>query len=150
MEKVYPLLCADSVNVFRPAFLLCQPTFGGPGPLLSLDMYETNMSDIDIEKPTEASPALASASVRFQAIREHLFSLLSNEAVILSLKNGKYYTLNSVGSSIWGIIKEPANFSDIESAILEEYDVDPSTCRKEIELFLDKMVAEELVVLIDG
>jgi len=55
--------------------------------------------------------------VVFQAITEHLFSMLSQEAVILSLKNGKYYGLNPVGVSIWRASKEPVTLAEIETAI---------------------------------
>lgn len=87
---------------------------------------------------------------RFQAITEHLFSMLSEEAVILSLKNGKYYGLNPVGVSIWHAIKEPATLAEIETAIMQEYEVDHSTCQTAVAEFLEKMIAEELIKTIDG
>lgn len=93
--------------------------------------------------------SIGSERVRFQAIKEHLFSMLGAGSAILSMKNGKYYTLNSVGSSIWKVIREPANLQEIESAVLGEYDVDPTKCRREIVLFLKTMVAEDLIMMID-
>lgn len=86
---------------------------------------------------------------RYQAIKEHLFSRLNDEGVILSLKNGKYYGLNSVGLSVWTNIQKAATFAEIEAAVMEEYDVDEETCRREISLFLEKMLSEELIETVD-
>lgn len=86
---------------------------------------------------------------RFKAIIEHLFSELSDEAVILSLKNGKYYGLNSVGVTIWKNIQTASSLADIEAAVLSEYDVDEETCRREVSLFLEKMLSEELIENVD-
>jgi len=52
---------------------------------------------------------------RYRAIKEHLLSELNDEAVILSLKNGKYYGLNSVGFTVWTNVLEAATLSEIES-----------------------------------
>jgi hypothetical protein len=87
---------------------------------------------------------------RYQAIKEHLFSQLNDEGVILSLKNGKYYGLNSVGVSIWVSLLEAATLSEIEAAVMREYDVDENTCRREVSFFLETMMKEELIETIDG
>lgn len=82
---------------------------------------------------------------RFEAIKDHLYSEIKGEGVILSLKNGKYYGINSVGSSIWQAIQNPATLPEIENAITQEYEVDQETCRQEVLTFLERMVNEELV-----
>ena len=61
---------------------------------------------------------------RYRAIREHLVSDLDTKAVILSLKNGKYYGLNKVGLAIWALIQKPSTIAEIEEALLQEYAVD--------------------------
>lgn len=150
MEKLYPLRSSELFDAELPTLSIRTSAFGGSGgPLSFLGMRDLNTSNIDDLKVAAESPLRFSATLSFQAIKEHLFSLLSDEAVILSLKNGKYYSLNSVGSSIWGAIQVPAKLSDIEAAILKEYDVDPQTCRREVILFLEKMVAEDLILMID-
>jgi Coenzyme PQQ synthesis protein D (PqqD) len=81
----------------------------------------------------------------FSAIKDHLYSELKDEGVILSLKNGKYYGLNEVGRSIWQIIQSPVTVSEIQTAILEEYEIDEISCREEVITFLKQMIKEELV-----
>ena len=87
---------------------------------------------------------------RFVSIKEHLYSDLNGEAVILSLKSGKYYGLNGVGKTIWNAIKEPTDLERIRARVMSEYDVDEETCRKEVLLFLQKMLGEELIEVRDG
>lgn len=82
---------------------------------------------------------------RFRAIREHLVSDLDSKAVILSLKNGRYYGLNKVGLTIWALIQKPLTIAEIETALLREYAVDEETCRREVIGFLETMVCEELI-----
>lgn len=149
MEKVYPLRSMEFFDADLPAARKRENIPGGPGLLAFLGMHDTKTSEIDDQSVTLKSPFRSGVKLRFQAIKEHLFSLLGDEAVILSLKNGKYYSLNSVGSSIWKVIQEPAELSDIEAAILMEYDVDPKICRNETVLFLEKMIAEDLILTID-
>lgn len=89
------------------------------------------------------------ANQRFAAIKEYLYSDLRGDAVILSLKNGKYYGVNTVGACIWEAIQEPRTFREIQSIVLKEYDVDEATCDKEVISFLQKMAKEELVQILD-
>ena len=86
---------------------------------------------------------------RYRAIKEHLLSELNEEAVILSLKNGKYYGLNSVGFTVWTNVQEAATLSEIEAAVMNEYDVDEETCRCAVSSFLEQMLGEELVETVD-
>lgn len=82
---------------------------------------------------------------RFEAIKDHLYSEIKGEGVILSLKNGKYYSVNPVGGSIWQAIQSPATLPEIQAAVTREYEVEEHTCRREVLTFLEQMVKEELV-----
>lgn len=86
-----------------------------------------------------------SKSLRYKAIQEHLCCDLNNEAVILSLENGKYYGMNPVGARIWELLQNSATLPEIEQTLLSEYDVDEEMCREEIASFLEQMIAEGLI-----
>ena len=86
---------------------------------------------------------------RFARIKQHLYSDLNGEAVILSLRNGKYYGLNSVGACIWNGLAAPVTLSELESAVMNEYDVDEAVCEHEVDAFLRRMVDEGLVEILD-
>ena len=69
--------------------------------------------------------------------------------MILSLKNGKYYGLNSVGVVVWKNLQQAVTLYQIETAVMAEYDVDEETCRQEVLSFLETMAREELIETID-
>lgn len=94
-------------------------------------------------------PFSQTAAVRYKAIKEHLCCELNGEAVILSLKNGKYYGLNPVASRIWELIQTPLSTDEIQTSILLEYDVESEMCEREVYTFLKQMAAEELIVVIN-
>lgn len=56
------------------------------------------------------------------------FSMIDDEVVMLSLKNGEYYALNSVASRIWEIIEEQKTVKEITEILMEEFEVDEATC----------------------
>lgn len=83
------------------------------------------------------------------ANKEHLYSELQSEGVILSLTNGKYYGVNEVGASIWARIQNPTTFNDIHSYIMQEYEVESDVCKQQILEFLKKMSEEDLIEIIN-
>lgn len=79
------------------------------------------------------------------AVSEHLWCELNGEAVILSLRNGKYYGMNSIGAEIWKYLQSPTRIHKIHKNILADYDVDPDECLTEIKEFVSSMLDEGLV-----
>ena len=70
---------------------------------------------------------------------------LSGEAAILNLKSGIYFGLNTVGASIWKLIQEPRTVNEINDAIVQEYDVDPDQCEKDLLALLEELLSKELI-----
>ena len=56
------------------------------------------------------------------------------------MKSNIYYSLNSVGAYIWELIQEPRPICDIQSAVLERYNVDPERCKADVEALLKGLV----------
>ena len=50
---------------------------------------------------------------------------IGSQKTILSLKNGIYYGLDSVGSRVWELVQTPRRFDDLETILLDEYEVEP-------------------------
>ena len=71
--------------------------------------------------------------------------LLEGEVVILNLKDGVYYGLNTIGGQIWQLIQEPKTASQIRDILLEEYDVTPEQCTVELLTLLNEMEAKGLI-----
>jgi Coenzyme PQQ synthesis protein D (PqqD) len=79
------------------------------------------------------------------AVKQQLSCELEEEAVILHLKAGVYYGLDSVGARIWALIQEPKTVDQIKDAILREYDVEPDRCERDVLALLQELAAEDLI-----
>lgn len=83
------------------------------------------------------------------AAKEQVSCSMAEEAVVLDLKAGVYYGLNEVGARVWSLVQEPRNVSDIRDAILEEFDVDPSLCERDLLVLLRDLAGRELIKVKD-
>jgi hypothetical protein len=81
--------------------------------------------------------------------KEQLSCDLSGEAAILDLKSGVYYGLNELGAFIWNNIREPRRVSQVKDAILEEYEVEPSRCERDLLRLLTQLAAKGLIEVSD-
>jgi hypothetical protein len=68
--------------------------------------------------------------------------------VMMSIQREKYYNLDGVGGRIWELVREPTSIGDLCLQLLSEFDVDPATCRADVEEFLAHLLDEGLVELI--
>lgn len=70
---------------------------------------------------------------------------LAGEAVILHLNSGTYYGLNAVGARIWSLVQAPMTVNDLRDALLQEYDVGPERCERELLTLLEELAAQGLI-----
>jgi hypothetical protein len=84
------------------------------------------------------------------AAKDQVSSDLGEEVAILDLKNGMYYGLDAVGARIWNLIQEPKAVNEIRDVLLDEYEVEPEHCERDLLTLLEKLVAENLVEARDG
>jgi hypothetical protein len=75
---------------------------------------------------------------------------LDDEAVILSLKKGIYYSLNPCGNRIWSLIQKPVRVGTIRDALLDEFDVDRQTCEADLISLLGDLKTEGLIAVADS
>jgi hypothetical protein len=79
------------------------------------------------------------------ASQEQVSCDMDGDAVILDLKDGVYYELNSVGARVWGLIQQPRTIDEIRDILLEEYDVERERCERDIQELLRDMAAKGLI-----
>jgi hypothetical protein len=84
------------------------------------------------------------------AAQDQVSSDLGEEVVILHLKNGVYYGLDEVGARIWNLIQEPKAVNEIRDVLLDEYEVEPESCERDLLALLEELAAENLVEVRDG
>ena len=109
-----------------------------------------NISNLNLPIKKQSFDESKLTNQLFSADKEHLYSDMEGEAVILSLKNGKYYGVNSVGAYIWATLQNPISFQDIQAGLMREYSVDEETCRREVSAFLERMTEEGLIEILDA
>ena len=84
------------------------------------------------------------------ASSDQISSDLAGEVVMLNLKNGTYYGLDDVGARIWGLIQEPRPVAAVRDSILQEYDVEPDRCERDLLALLGELAAAELIEVRDA
>jgi len=77
--------------------------------------------------------------------RKSLFAIrnVGNEKILVPIKNNianmtEIFNLNEVGSFIWDKIDGKNTVDDIVTAIIDEFDIDESTAKKDLTEFIEK------------
>ncbi|NEP08857.1 MAG: PqqD family protein [Symploca sp. SIO1A3] len=81
--------------------------------------------------------------------KEQVSSELNGEAVILDMKSGTYYGLNSIGASIWNLLQQPKSVAEIRDSLLAEYEVEPEQCDRELLALLQDLGTKGLIEIKD-
>ncbi len=70
---------------------------------------------------------------------------LDDEIVLMHVESGKYYSLNAVGSAVWKQLSSPRSLSELCDLVVDEFEVDPETCRRDVEALLEDLLGLDLV-----
>ena len=68
------------------------------------------------------------------------------EAAIINLKSGNYYSLNPIGTYIWAQIEPSTTMGEIVEAIVSRYEGNLGDIINEVDKFVHQLCAEELIV----
>lgn len=76
---------------------------------------------------------------------DFIFRKIVDEMVLVPIRQNvadlnAIFTLNEIGAFIWQKLGNPSTFTELEEAILADYDADIHTVKREIEVFLHEMV----------
>jgi hypothetical protein len=74
-----------------------------------------------------------------------IVSDMGGEKVMLSVRKGKYYNLGEMGGEIWEQIKEPVSVDKLITRLTDKYDVQETSCEREVISFLNHLIEEGLV-----
>jgi len=73
---------------------------------------------------------------------------MDNETVMMSIENGEYYGINSVGSRIWELLDQPRSILELTDLLLEEFDVPENECQQDVMEFVEKLVEKKLLIVL--
>jgi Coenzyme PQQ synthesis protein D (PqqD) len=81
------------------------------------------------------------------AVKDQVWCALGEESAILNMSNSVYYGMNAVGTRVWNLLQQPKTVQEIRDAIIDEYDVAPEQCDRDLLQLLEQMKAEGLIEL---
>ena len=70
---------------------------------------------------------------------------LGTESAILNMKDGIYYGLDPVGTHVWNLLQTPHTIADIRELLLQEYDVEPERCHRDLIALLEDLLRAGLI-----
>jgi Coenzyme PQQ synthesis protein D (PqqD) len=79
------------------------------------------------------------------AAKDQVSCAMEGEIAILSLANGIYYGLDLIGAQVWTLLQEPRSVAEICDAIIEEYEVEPESCHRDLLALLERLWSEGLI-----
>ena len=82
-----------------------------------------------------------------RASRTQVACTLGEEVMILNLENGVYYGLDPVGARIWELLQEPRTILEVRDALLQEFEVEPERCERDLLGLLESLLDAHLVEL---
>ncbi|OCX51624.1 hypothetical protein BEL04_16520 [Mucilaginibacter sp. PPCGB 2223] len=79
-----------------------------------------------------------------------LASQLGTETVMMDMDSGDYLGINSVASDMWALLEQPIKVETLIKNMVEMYDVSEEVCRAEVDAFLPKMFAQNMLIVKDA
>lgn len=73
---------------------------------------------------------------------------INGQLSMLNVETGKYVVLNPVGALIWELAAEQVAVKDILTRLIEEFDVAPDVCAKQVLPYLKNLKKERLINII--
>lgn len=75
---------------------------------------------------------------------------VSGETVLLDLESEYYFGLDAVGTRIWQLIRDSGELRTIYNTLLEEYEVEETQLRADLEALITDACARGLITLHDS
>lgn len=74
------------------------------------------------------------------------FEVVADEAILIHLMTGTYFSLNKVGTQFWEMLDGHQTIGDHAAVLAEKYEVDPGMVTADLIELAGKMAADDLVV----
>ena len=70
---------------------------------------------------------------------------VQGETILLHLDSGEYFGLDATATRVWQLINEKGDLQQVEAAMLEEYEVDPTVLSADLQRVVDELLARGLI-----
>jgi hypothetical protein len=72
-------------------------------------------------------------------------SVGTEEGVMMSIEEGRYYGLNAVASRIWELLETPKTVAQLCALLCEEFEVEVRTCETDVLKFVQDLIDNRVV-----
>jgi hypothetical protein len=87
----------------------------------------------------------ARAAGRFVAADSVVATEQADTTILLNLRSGRYYTLNSVSGLIWSILAKGASIEGVVARVQEEFDVPDDQLRGDVDELIASLLSAKLI-----
>jgi predicted anti-sigma-YlaC factor YlaD len=70
---------------------------------------------------------------------------VGEEIVALDIADSTYLAVGPVGAAMWPRLAEGASVEELVGVVLDQFEVDADTARRDIDAFLDELAARDLL-----
>ena len=85
------------------------------------------------------------SSATYRRAADLMEAELGDELVALDPDGGLCFGFNSVAASVWRHLEQPKTFEQLRDALIDEYDVEPDQCARELSELLAELAEKGLV-----
>lgn len=85
-------------------------------------------------------------SPRLQVHPDVVFRVLGDAAVLVNLSSNEIFELNGTGAAVWSLVERGASSDEVVADLVERFDVDVATARRECDHLLDDLAVRGLLL----
>ena len=78
---------------------------------------------------------------------EIIHSAMDSEVVMMSVDQGLFFGIDTIGTHIWNLIETPLKVEDLIEKLVVSYDVERSVCENDTLLFLNDMLLKKVILI---
>ena len=75
-----------------------------------------------------------------------IFSKLDNDICIFKADTAEYLNLNTTGSTIWELLKEPIEFKVLLEILLDDFEAEKKIIENDLSTFLEESLKADLIL----
>jgi hypothetical protein len=80
---------------------------------------------------------------------DHVETEIGGQVFMMRIAEGKYYALDSTARRIWQLLVQPVCLDDVAKTLIDEYEVEPAQCRREVLALAEGLLLNGLIVTAD-
>lgn len=77
---------------------------------------------------------------------EHVETRAGDQTLMMSVEQGKYFSVDQTANRIWDLIETPRSVAEIIKTLTDEYDVSTDDCEAQVKAFLGELISNGLAV----